>query len=133
MRSREPVTPPAEARGKLGAVGDRRRDCVAGGGGVTTVRTFNGVTVHLVDGPAKGTYDARLAEPPDTLRAVSSADGVSAVLDEPGDIPLMGEQLHVYHRESGPAFACVRSGRRRLPPPLDLLGHSDRTSGRWPR
>jgi hypothetical protein len=80
---------------------------------VSTVSTTTGVTVHLVDGPAEGYYDTAFAEPPDTLRAVSSVDGVAAVLDEPGDIPLIGEQLHIYHRESGPAFTCVRSGRGR--------------------
>lgn len=80
---------------------------------MSAVRTFAGVTVHLVDGPAEGFYDTAFAEPPDHLRAVSSADGVSAVLDEPGDMPLIGEVLHIYHRESGPAFTCVRSGRGR--------------------
>jgi hypothetical protein len=80
---------------------------------MSAVPQKTGVAVVLVDGPAAGHYETAFEEPPETLQAVSSVDGDAALLDEPGDLPLLGERVHTYYLDGGPAWICTRSGANR--------------------
>ena len=58
--------------------------------------------IHLLDGPAKGSFGARRA--PIWLRAVVNAEGKPDVLDLLDDTPRPDETVHVYRAVSGTTF-----------------------------
>lgn len=63
-----------------------------------------------MDGPAAGDYETEFERAPEELTAVTSTiDGAAAVLDLPGDMPALGENVHTYRR-AGSGHTCGRPG-----------------------
>jgi hypothetical protein len=56
-------------------------------------------TVEFVDGPVAGER-LQLERAPELLRAVVGMDGKVDALDQLGDSPALGEEIHVYRRHS---------------------------------